>query len=456
MPGIIIRPVTYIKNLLNKGHSRSVNAKKNILASLAIKGCTVAISIISVPLTLSYVDTAQYGIWLTLSSMVTWLAFFDIGLGNGMRNKFAEAKAKGEHELARVYVSTTYAILILVVSAVLILFFCINPFLNWSRILNAPGSMASELSILAIIVFLYFCMQFVLQLINTILNADQKPARVSMFGLIGNLASLIIIYILTKTTKGNLIYLGLSFAFTQILVLEVTTLWFFKHDYKRYRPSLRYVNFSYARHLMSLGAKFFFIQIAFIILYETSILIIAQLFGPEQVAAYNIAFKYFSVIPMVFGIIAVPFWSAYTEAYIKKDFDWIRNSIKRLMKIWFLFLLGGLVMLLFANKVYEEWTEGKIKVPFLLSATLLLYIMLNAWCQIFSIFQNGVGKIKLQLYSSIFGAIVNIPLALFLAKHMGISGVIMSTVLLGTINALWSPIQYKKIINGTATGIWNA
>ena len=93
----ITRPVSFIKNLLNKGHSRSVNAKKNILASLVIKGCSIAISLILVPLTIHYVNPTKYGIWLTLSSMVSWFGFFDIGFGNGLRNKFAEAKAKGQH-----------------------------------------------------------------------------------------------------------------------------------------------------------------------------------------------------------------------------------------------------------------------------------------------------------------------------------------------------------------------
>ena len=36
---------------------------------------------------------------LTLSSIIGWFAFFDIGFGNGLRNKFAEAIAKGDHQL---------------------------------------------------------------------------------------------------------------------------------------------------------------------------------------------------------------------------------------------------------------------------------------------------------------------------------------------------------------------
>src|SRR6476646_9497261 len=123
----ITKPVLFFKSLINRGHDRSVNIKKNIIGLFVIRGCSIAISFILVPLTIRYVNPTQYGIWLTLSSIVAWFSFFDIGFGNGLRNKFAEAIAKGDTELAKIYISTTYAILSIVISCILILFFCINP-----------------------------------------------------------------------------------------------------------------------------------------------------------------------------------------------------------------------------------------------------------------------------------------------------------------------------------------
>ena len=117
----ILLPFTFLNNILSKGHQRSVKAKKNIIASFFIRGISIAISLIVVPLTLNYINPSRYGIWLTLSSIVSWFSFFDIGFGNGLRNKFAEAIAKGNTELAKIYISTTYAILILVISCILIL-----------------------------------------------------------------------------------------------------------------------------------------------------------------------------------------------------------------------------------------------------------------------------------------------------------------------------------------------
>jgi O-antigen/teichoic acid export membrane protein len=444
-----------IKNFFTQGNERSINAKKNILIIALLKGFGIAISLVLVPITIHYVNPTRYGIWLTLSSIVGWFSFFDIGLGNGLRNKFAEAIASGKPELARTYVSTTYAILTIIIAIVLLIFFCINPFLNWAKILNTPADMAGELSLLALIVFGFFCIQFVLRLITTIITANQQPAKASLFDFMGSLLSLSIIYILTKTTSGNLIYLGTVFSLTPVLVLISSSLWFYTHKYKPYAPSIKFVKFRFARDLMSLGSKFFVIQMAAVILYQTSNIIIAHLFGPEQVTPYNIAYKYFSVITMAFGMLMVPLWSAYTEAWIKKDIDWIKNSINKLILIWVLIAVTVIIMLIFSNFIYRMWVGKEIKVPISVSVVMAAYVIINGWCGIFSQFLNGVGKIKLQLYSGIFGALINIPLAIFLGKHLGIYGVVMSTAILGIVSAVWSPIQYMKIINNKATGIWN-
>lgn len=451
----VLDKLSFVGSVLNKGHQRTVKARKNILASFVIRGCNIAISLVLVPLTIHYVNADQYGIWLTLSSIIAWLSFFDVGFGNGLKNKFAEAIALGDYKLARIYLSTTYAILAIIMAGVLILFNVINPFLNWAVILNAPRSMASELNILALLVFSFFCIQFVLQLITTIITANQQPAKASFFNLLGSIISLSVIYILTRTTSGNLIYLGLALGLAPIIVLTASSIWFYSRDYRRYAPSLKFVHFSYARNLMSLGVKFFFIQIAAIILYETSNLIIAQLFGPANVTSYNVAYKYFGVIPMVMGIIMTPFWSAFTEAWVKKDLDWIHSTVSKLRKIWLALTVVSVLMLLLAGWVYHLWVGDEVVISFAVSASIAAYVVINGWNSIYSQFLNGVGKVKLQLYLAIGGSLVNIPLAIFLGKTLGIYGVVLSTTIISIASAIITPLQYKKIISNQAKGIWN-
>jgi O-antigen/teichoic acid export membrane protein len=85
----------------------------------------------------------------------------------------------------------------------------------------------------------------------------------------------------------------------------------------------------------------------------------------------------------------------------------------------------------------------------------LSWVLINAWNGIFSHFLNGIGKLKIQLYLGITSAIINIPLAIFLGKLIGISGVLLANVMLGFIGACIYPIQYRKIVTNKASNIWN-
>jgi len=445
-----------INSFLTKGHIRSVRAKKNILASFLLKGTSVFISFALVRMTLDYLDVTKYGIWLTLSSIISWFVFFDIGLGNGLRNKFAQAIAKNQQELAKTYVSTTYAVLSLIIITAYVLFLIINPFLNWSKILNTGPELASELSLLALIVVTFFVLHFILKIIGVILTADQKPAIKDAFVLTSSLLSLVIIYFLTKTTSGSLLYLGTTRAATPAIVLLLASCIFFNRDYKQYKPSLKYINFRYFKDLASLGLQFFVIQIAVLILYSTDNMIITQLFGPAEVTPYNIAFKYFYIISMIFGIIITPFWSAFTEAYAKKDIKWIKNSIQKLTYSWAILNGLALIMLCLSNFAYKVWIGSAVNIPFSLSLGMLLFVVISTWNHVFIYFVNGVGKIRLQFYSAVIESLANIPLSILLAKYfnLGSVGVILATSICILPRSIWAPVQYYKIINNRAHGIW--
>ena len=103
------------------GCTRSITVKKNIAGALVLKCISILISLQVVPLTIDYINPTKYGIWLTLSSIIAWLSYFDLGFAHGFRNRFAESKAKGDIKLAKEYISTTYIVLFLLFSFILLL-----------------------------------------------------------------------------------------------------------------------------------------------------------------------------------------------------------------------------------------------------------------------------------------------------------------------------------------------
>ncbi len=452
-------PITFLKKLLGLGigHERTKRAQKNIATSVVLKGFSIILGLVSMPLTIHYLEPQKYGIWVTLSSLIAWVGFFDIGLGGGLRNRFAEALAQGKHELARTYVSTTYAILSIIIGIFLVLFLLINPFLSWNAILNVGQIIApaKELKLLAFIAFTTFSMSFVLRLISTILTADQRPALASIFDLISQSFVVIIIIILVRTTRGSLMYLALAQSIMPVLVLMISSICFFNGKYSNYRPSYSYVKFGLAKDLFSLGIKFFVLGIASILLYQTNNIIISNLFGPEQVTPYNVAFKYFTVLTMGFGIIISPFWSAFTEAWVKKEITWIKNIMRKLFSFWVFLVIIGIIMVISSKWIFAIWIGDKVQVTYSMSILVCGWALINALNSVYSHFFNGIGRVKVQMILGISAAVFNVPLAIYFGKRIGIEGILLANIIVLLPGIFIYPYQYKKLITDKALGIWN-
>lgn len=67
--------LAHIKYFFTKGDRRSLIVKKNMIGSIFIKGVSILIQLILVPMTLGYLSQELYGIWLTISSIMLWLNF---------------------------------------------------------------------------------------------------------------------------------------------------------------------------------------------------------------------------------------------------------------------------------------------------------------------------------------------------------------------------------------------
>jgi O-antigen/teichoic acid export membrane protein len=447
-------PVLF-KSFFTKGDARTLVVKKNVAFSFLFKGGSILISLILVPLTINYITPLHYGIWLTLSSLIGWFGFFDVGLGNGLKNKLSEAISRGDHFLAKSYVSTTYAVMSIIGASLLTIFILLNFFIDWAKILNAPESMSHELGLVAFVFFFIFSIQFVIQLINVVCFAKQNTMITSLIGFLGNLLAFAIIFVLTRTVEGSLLALCLAIGTAPVIIYICFSIFLYRTVYKEFSPNFRYAKFKYVKDIIGLGFKFFIIQLGLIFYYNADNIIIAQVVGPTAVTPYNIAYKYFAVITMISGIIMTPLWPAFTEANIKGDFVWIKAMVMKLQKICLMVFSLSMVMLVLSPFAYKLWVGDKVQVPFTLSIVLAIYTSLNTYRTVFCYYANAVGKVNVQLIIVLASGLINIPMGIYLGKHLGATGVILSTTILCVICGVIEIIQYRKLISGKANGIWN-
>lgn len=438
---------------LNKGDSRTVRAKKNIILSFFLKGISILISLQIVPITIHYVNPTRYGVWLTLSSLVSWFSFFDIGLTHGFRNRFAESKALGDVEGAKIYVSTTYVALFIVFVIFISLILILNTFLNWSDLLNIDQGYSEELNHVFFIVAFCFGVNIVASVFTTMLVADQRPAIASFIQVMGQFVSFVTIYVLTKLTVGNLSSLALTFSGIPVLILVISSIVLYKTQYKIYAPQLKFVRFSYLKNILGLGGQFFFIITSMLFIFQLMNIIISRVQGPEVVTQYNLAYRFFNVLLMVVVIVLNPFWSAFTEAYAKRDYNWMRSVRKKLELLGVLSipLLG--IMILTSSFFYEIWLGSLIEIPFGLTVSVAVYILFQIFGNIYMI--NGTGKVRIQLIVYIVFAIISYPIMTFMCEKWGVMGILVLPTLVYIIQGVVGCMQLNRLINNRAIGIWN-
>lgn len=438
-----------------QGEERTVKAKKNILGSFLIKGLDSVIYLLLVPVTLGYLNPYEYGIWLTLNSILMWINSFDVGLGNGMRNKLAIAIARGDKELGRIYVSTTFFMLIVLMGFVILMGSIVGPVINWYGILSANPESVRNLSMIVYVSFSIFCLNFIFKFIGNVYLAMQLPAINNLLVVSGHLIALIVIYILTLTTTGNLFYVALVYSMAPLVVYLIAYPITFKKIYPYLAPTIRCFRKQYLKDLFNIGIQFFVLQLSAILLFSFANIIISHMFGPENVTPYNIAYRYFSIVLMGMNLIMAPIWSATTDAYERGDIDWIKKAKTKTYKILIIVTIGIAVMLGFSEWIYKLWIGTKVHIQVTLSTLVGCYVCIVIWSMSYSSFLNGLGKLRLQLINTVVIAILFVPVCVVLGRMWGIEGIVIGMCLLNSSGLILNRIQFNKVIENKASGIWN-
>lgn len=440
---------------MSQTENRSILLKRNVIASLFIKGWSVIVQILLVPMTLSCLGVYENGVWLTISSLLLWIDNLDIGIGNGLRNKLAAAIAHDDHVEARKVVSSTLAMLIAIIIPILAILLVIETTTDNYALLNVNRVYIENLDVVIAVSTILVCGTFVLKFIGNFYMGLQLPAISNLLVTSGNTLTLLGTFLIYISGSHSFLLVAIANTAAPLVVYLCCYPITFRLKYKYLRPSLHYISYEAAKSLFSIGCRFFILQISGVLLFFSSNLIISRIFSPSMVTPFQIASRYFMVIMLLFTIVCVPYWNATTDAYERKDFDWIKRSGKTLDRFLLLVFLLIILMIVVSPFVYNIWIGKQATIPFTMTIMVGIYEFVLVSSTRYSFILNGIGLLTLQLRMTILAAIVYIPLALFVSKQsMNINWLLAIMCIVNLPGLIVNYIQYHKIIKGTAHGIW--
>ncbi|MBR6320132.1 MAG: oligosaccharide flippase family protein [Prevotella sp.] len=398
------------------GSQRTSLLRKNIAASFLIKGWSAVIVLLMVPLTLKILGVYSNGVWLTISSILIWIDLMDIGLGNGLRNAVAKYVAMGDDQKVRQAISSTFFMLAVIVLPFLLLGYAAIFFFD---VYDALGVDPTEIANLKDVLFVAITISlstFVLKVTGNFYMGLQLPAVNSLIICLGHTLALVLTFALYISGSHSLLLVVLVNTASLLILWAVCIPYTFKKRYPQYCPSVKCIDLKMARSLFSTGLQFFTIQICGVILFMTTNIIISKALSPAEVTPYQVAYRYFNIAFVLFSTICIPFWNATTDAYTRKDYEWIRNSSKKLN----LLMAGIFIMLLFmvlvSDITYNIWIGSDVTISHELSIATAVYVFILCYSQRYSYILNGLNVLRIQLVFIVIAAAVFLPLAWYACK----------------------------------------
>ena len=412
-----------MKNLFNKLKTIRKNNNVilwNIFMAFVIKGGSLIIGLFTMPAYMKYFDNnVVLGAWLTIVSVLSWILNFDMGIGNGLRNKLVTPLVKKDYESVKDYISSAYFSLTAIAIVIVIVGYFLIGYVDWNLFFSVSSEYISNDILIDTmrIVLVGTIIQFILRIITSILYALQKSFIPNMLHLISTILLVICIYTglhfnINGTPGQNLVTLAYINILTVNIPLIIVTIVVFTTTLKGCGPKLYRYRKDYAHDVMKVGIAFLWLQIMFMTINNTNEFLITWFVGGNQVVEYQIYFKLFTLGGTIVSLALTPIWSAVTKAKVESNFIWINKLNNLLMLLGGIAVIFEFLIIIVLQLIINIWLgEDAIQVNYIYAIIFAISGSLFVWNKIISSMSNGFGELKIQTIFLTLGAFMNIPLA---------------------------------------------
>lgn len=410
-------------------NSRGSKAALTGITTLVTRGISISTALLSIPITARYLGAEQFGLWILLSTFISWISIADLGLTSSLINVLATAIASDDRKAAKQSVASAFFPMIFLGIILLLMSIQLSFFVHWEEVFNLHTALnlKQDTHWAIAVAMCIFALRLPLSIPRCIYTAYQEGYIYQLWIGLANLISLASLLVAQYYQTSLPWLLGIFFGVLMLGdILSGIHIFYFRQSWLK--PNLADSNLSVFKGLLQIGFQFWIAQICAICILQTDLIIVSQLFGVAAVGIYGVVLKLFSTMETVSTSFVSPLWPAYNEAKARGDYKWIiktfRNSVF-LASTWSL-LAGGILALLTPWFLTHWLGENYYSSPELPFYMLLTYALL-AIGQCIAMLINGLGRLKLQSFIAPLSAISNIFLSFTLGNTIGIGGVTLAT-----------------------------
>lgn len=384
--------------------------------------------LVSVPLSLDYLGKDGFGLWVVASSSIAFFTILEGGIGNGLILSVSNAVGKKDVQEVRRQFSSAFLTLVLLGAALLCPALIAGPGFDWSRVINVPSSIGPhEIGLVMLVLWLSFTANFPVSFLRHFrlgLQEGGAAAAWEMAASLSGFAGIIAAIVFDAGLVG--LCAGAAGAPTFVRIIHFCC---FLWRRPEFRPSLALVSKESILKLVRIGAPMWLISITFTVSMQLNIWLLGVMSELSEAAALSITQRYYMIafvpVTIVFGTLL----PALSEAASSGDSAWFK---RRFLQISLCAVVGGgsvlAVMALNSHALMDLWLGGNMKPSGGLIAVMGVYYMLMLVQGACSTLLLALGKMKIQIITSVLSSVSSISLAVMLIPGYGAIGAALSSL----------------------------
>lgn len=407
----------------------------NISASLIIKMASLLLSLINTrSYMLYFANDTILGGWYAIVTILNWILYFDLGIGNGMRNGIVAPMENGDYKTVKKYISTGYVVIGLISALIVVVGTILSFFVNWNTVLNLPPETIDNKSLIIMVVVSIIGVgaQFLLKTLNSVFNALRKTAVIGAMVLASNILTFLYLnFVRVGDPVTALIWFSVFYALSSNIPILIVSIIVYSRSLKEVRPSPKYFDKGLSRSISNLGIRFFLIQIALLVISTFDSWLVTFFFSSADTVDYQVYYRFFSIALAVYIQFSQPIWSSVTKYYELRDSKRIKNTYTFLNVIA---IIGGaccvILALVFKYFVrlwmYDVEIEIKMSTAVLFALWMFIHMMVNSSTAV----ANGMGKLRVQEIFTPAASVIKI-VCIFVMSRLGFSWdcVVLSSII---------------------------
>lgn len=389
--------------------------------------------LITLPMARQSLPADLFGVWMMLSALLAFMAFADLGIGNGVLNRVNRAQAAGDHEDLRRTLIAGYVCTGVVGSALL------AAWLIWSCLASEPTVVAGAaiepvhrgevLEALTTFVAV-LAVNIPASLVQRVQLGMQQGYWNGIAQFCGAVVTLLAVP-LTLHHGGGVAALVIATLGIQAGVNILNTIiWLWRK--KLLGPALwrGAWDLPTAHDLLRSGTLFFLLQLAAAFAFQSDAIVITQILGQVAYGDFALVQKLFLFVSMLLSATMAGLWPAFGDALAHQEIAWAKKALRRGVATAAIISIASVTVLSLAMPwILAHWLHTTVLLPWSLVAALSIWTVIDAISAVLAAFMNGANILRAQLVFAVTMALAAFGAKWILTPILGAAGSVLATIL---------------------------